>query len=377
MARKRKGNDTQQYFTWDYLMKQKDRDGEVPSFFMAISSVRGPGKTYDMCSQMLKQRLGHDCPLAELIGTRREIALICRTKKKIGNFAMGVFGQVIADKYPNSIIEEKMVGGAFGELTWVFDPNDKENCEEMRLGWVIPLNSRGDVKTSSSMFTDVGCVFFDEMIPEKGDPYVSEEFDKLINILDSISRGTDRSPHAVEGMIRYLPTFFAANAITAENPYFDGFDLTSKLQSNTILYRGDGLVYQRCDNMNAINRQSNSRIHKAVKGYNASCDGFRDDISAMICKPDDDWGPGRYDCTLYYDGEKYGVMYYPMSGLYYVSHSVDETCRFRYSLTAGGEINVAFLKSSDYFKTLRQAVFNGLIRYQSSKCRTVFEKIRV
>lgn len=377
MGRKRKGNDTQEFFTWDYLMGQTDCDNEVPSFFMAISSVRGPGKTYDMCSQMLKQRLGHECALSELIGTEREICLICRTKKQIGSFAEGVFGTVISDKYPNTVIEETSVGGDFGEITWVFDPNDEELCEKKRLGWVIPLNSRGAVKTSSSMFTKIGCVFMDEMIPEKGDPYVPEEFDKLVNILDSISRGDDESPHAIDGMIRYLPTFFAANAITIDNPYFEGFDLCSKLQNNTILYRGEGIVYQRCDNINAIKRQNDSRIHKAIKGYKSSCTGFKNDISSMICKPDADWGPCRYECTLVYEGDKLGVRYYYESGIYYISHKIDSTSNVRYSLTASGEINTAFIKTSRYFKTLREAMFNGLIRYQSSRCKSVFENIKI
>lgn len=377
MARRHKGNDDLPYFTWDYLLKQRDANGDVPSVFMALSSVRGPGKTYDASSQMLKQFLGHPCALADIIGTGREIALLCRTKKTLGHFAEGVLGQVIVDKYPMSVIEETVIGGAISQINWIFNPGDDDTKEEHILGWVIPLNSRGYVKTVSSMLTKIGVVLFDEMIPEKGDPYVPDEFGKLKNIINSISRGTDDSPQAVDGLPRYIAVMMAGNAITADNPYFDGFGMSGKIQYNTILYRGNSLVYQRCDNKNAIKRQNAGRFNAAVAENVNACEGFWNDDRGQICKPSKDWGSGRYDCTISYNGQKCGVIYYYESGLYYVTHSIDNTCNTNYSLTASGEVNTAFIKSSKYFKSLRDAIFGGLVRYQSLSCKKMLEVIRL
>lgn len=377
MGRKRKGNDEQQFFTWDYALGQLDKNGDVPSVFMALSSVRGPGKTYDASSQMLKQFLGHPCKLAELIGTGREIGLICRTKKTLGHFAEGVLGQVITDKYPMSVIEEVVVGGAISQINWIFNADDEELKEVKTLGWVLPLNSRGYIKTVSSMLTKIGVILMDEMIPEKGDPYVPDEFGKLKSIMGSISRGTDPSPQALPDAVRYVAVLMAGNAITMDNPYFEGFGMTSNIQRDTILYRGNSLIYQRCDNKNAIKRQGSSRFNAAIKDNEDACDGFWNDDNGQICKPSRDWGPGRYDCTISYNGHECGIVYYREVGLYYVTHSLDRTCYNKYSLTASGQVNYAFIKSSRYFKSLREAIFNGCVRYQSMSCKNMFSVLKV
>lgn len=376
MPRSKKGNNEQEYFTWDYLMKKLDRNGELPSYFMALSSVRGPGKTYDLSRQMLKQFLGHDCELARLIGTRRQIGLLCRTKNVLGNYAAGVLGQVIKDKYPMSQIEEVVVGGSISEIYWIMNPEDKECMERHLLGYVLPLNSRGYIKNVSSSLTGIGVVFMDEMIAEKGDPYVPKEFDKFINILQSISRGEDLSPHKVEGEIRYLPVFMAGNAISQNNPYFERFGLCGQLQKDTILYRGEGIVYQRCDNLNAIKRQKKSRLMRAVK-EEVSTTGFWDDNTSGICKPSSDWGRGVYECTLKNEGSKYGIVYYRECGIYYITDKIDDTCHNVYSLTVDGSPNVALLRSARYFKYLREAIFNGLVRFRTVGCRSILDKITV
>lgn len=376
MARRKKIDNNAQYFTWDALLRQRDRHGSVPSVFMALSSVRGPGKTYGASVQMLKQFLGHPCALADIIGTKREIGLICRTKKTLGSFAEGVLGQVIKDKYPNSVIEETQVGGSISEIKWVFNPGDEDTKEEYRLGWVLPLNSRGYIKMVSSMLTGIGVVLMDEMIPEKGDPYVPDEFGKLKNIIDSISRGTDESPQAVDGQVRYVAVMMAGNATTADNPYFVGFGLQSQLQHDTINFRGDALVYQRCDLKAAVRRQNSSRFHAAIKDNEDVTSGFWNDDTAQVCKPASDWGPGRYEATLINNGARVGIIFYYESGIYYVTHSIDETCRNRLSLTASGEINTAFIKSHRYFKTIREAIFNGCVRYQSQACKSFVSVLR-
>ena len=147
--RKRKGNNDLEYFTWDYIMSQTDSDGDVPGTFMACSRVRGPGKTYDIGRQMLKQRLGHPCKLAELIGTERLIGLIVRTKGAIGHTAQGVFGAVLADHYEGSFLKEIGISKAYSEIHWIFPGDGDDEDEDILLGYVIALNGRDEVKTNS------------------------------------------------------------------------------------------------------------------------------------------------------------------------------------------------------------------------------------
>lgn len=374
MSRRKKGNDNDLYFTWDYLLSQVDRNGNIPSIFIAASRVRGPGKTYSMITQILNAFMGIECALSKLIGEGKKFCLMCRNVSEVGNIAEGMMHAVLQDQWADTTVEEiKHMQGAFSEIIWKHGKG--ENMETYSVGYVVPLNSSVKIKRISSMFADVGCIFFDEFVSEDG-VYVGKEITKFQSIQNSMARGSSKDTDGGKH-VRYLPVMMACNCIDVTNPYYVEFGLISQLQDNTKLYKGDYLVYQRCDNINAAKRQRESGFNQAFKRSNyAGEQGYLAQNNLGVRnKPSDDWGEGEYSATLINSDEKFGVWYFPESGIVYVTHSVDMTGRFKYSLTADGMPNTEFIKRSSYFQGLRDAFCEGRMRFKSAKCKQIIADI--
>lgn len=374
MSRRKKGNDNDLYFTWDYLLSQVDRHGNTPSIFIAASRVRGPGKTYSMITQILNAFMGIECALSKLIGEGKKFCLMCRNVSEVGNIAEGMMHAVLQDQWQDTAVEEiKHMQGAFSEIIWKHGKG--ENMETFSVGYVVPLNSSVKIKRISSMFADVGCIFFDEFVSEDG-VYVGKEITKFQSIQNSMARGSSKDTDGGKH-VRYLPVMMACNCIDVTNPYYVEFGLISQLQDNTKLYKGDYLVYQRCDNINAAKRQRESGFNQAFKRSNyAGEQGYLAQNNLGVRnKPSDDWGEGEYSATLINSDEKFGVWYFPESGIVYVTHSVDMTGRFKYSLTADGMPNTEFIKRSSYFQGLRDAFCEGRMRFKSAKCKQIIADI--
>lgn len=372
MRKSMKRLDNQQYFTWDFLMKQRDKNGEVPEIFIACSRVRGPGKTTDMGRQMLAQWMGDQCPLGELIGYYRKIAILTTTKQMLGTIAEGTLSSAISLFYPDCQITEKVQAKSYSEI-WLrrrVQPDEDKEGEftEECMGYVLPLNSRKTIKEISGMFLEVGVMFLDEFIAPDND-YVPDFANKFIDIHNSVARGEDPSPQADPEKGRYVPVFLAANCITQDNPLFIEMDLTQNLQNDTRLYRGNGLVYQRCENTFAVSKQSGSRFNSAFgKSKYLDSRGWMIDDFACIEKPVRNWGRSIYEGTIIVEGKEYGAYWYPANGIIYVCHNVDSTCPHIYNATLDGKPNIPYLKTAQYWKTLRDSLHAGLVRFQDSSC---------
>lgn len=367
--RKKLKLDEQQYFTWDYIMSQKDRNGDVPEIFMACSRVRGPGKTTDIGRQMLAQWRGEPCPLVDLIGTRRKICILTPTKQMLGTVAQGTLSSAIAVHYPGLQVWETIQAKTYSEIHLrTPGKTDVDPPEEEVIGYVIPLNSRKTVKEISGLFLDVGVMFLDEFIAPDND-YVPDYVNKIIDIHNSIARGPDPSPQADPERGRYVPLFLAANCITQDNPLFVDLDLTQHLQNDTRIFRGVGCIYQRCENTFAVGKQAGSRFNQAFSrsGYLGSKGWMIDDFAACE-RPSKSWGRAYYDATLVVEGAKYGAYWYPSNGYLYICHSVDETCPHVYNATIDGAPNVPYLRTGGWWKTLRDSLHRGLVRFQDAQC---------
>lgn len=346
------------------LLESKDRNGEDPELFIVCSRVRGPGKTYSF-AKTLMDRFYDD---------GGKFVLLCRVGAELGSVAEGMMKSMMADHYPGLIMSEKIkMGRTFSEV-WVEsqasgeDDDDSDGpIKKEHVGYVIPLNGADRIKKVSSTFTDAVHGYFDEFQPEYDSTYLKDEVERFKSVHTSIARGGGSSR-------RYFPIYMSSNAISIANPYFVGLGLTTKIQSDTKKYRGDGYVYQRAENVELAESHDGSAMSRAFRGLKSS--NFTDnswvnDNGSGVCKSDPAWGRSYYMGTLVTGEAKFGVFHYPEVDMTYISHNVDKTYSGVYRIEIDGEPNLPLLRSNYLAKNIKQSIQFGTMRYQSETAKRV------
>ena len=84
------------------------------------------------------------------------------------------------------------------------------------------------------------------------------------------------------------------------------------------------------------------------------------DDSSLVEKPDN-WGRGRYCCTLHAGSDTFGVYAYS-NGMRYISRNIDVTCKYDYNLIVNGSYNRPALMTTPMLQQLRTEFYKGLIR---------------
>ena len=343
------------YFHCDWLLKLKDCNGKKPNFIFVCSKERGPGKTFSFTELLMKN----------LLEKGEKFALLVRIKDELGSTAYGMFKNVLEAKYPEITMYEQKVGKVYSNI--FIDRQNGTEKETIHAGYVLPLNSASRIKKISGTFIDTEAFFFDEFIPLTKQEYVPGEITKFQAIVESVSRGKGKT-------VRYVPIYMCSNALDRYNPYFVELKLVSKLQDNTRLYRGDGVIFHQTVNQRAIKEHKENGIARlfsstAQTDYEDS-NTWATDCKAAICKPND-WGRPTYFTTICYKGDEYGVKYYSDVGLYYIDRTPDKKHPFRFCLTLDGEKNLPLLKTSPIAKILRDAIEGGCTRYKDNGCRNM------
>lgn len=333
----------QDHYNCEKLVNSKDKNGQTPIFYVVCSVERGPGKTYSFSKKLFEN----------FLSTGQKFILLTRNKGDLGNVAAGILDSYLAPEYPDYRIFEKIqMKGVFSVIYAEKGFGDEKERHE--IGYVIPLRCADMIKKISSLFYDATAFFFDEFQP-KG-TYLKDEVGLFYDIYKSIARGEGKA-------VRYMPVYMASNTIQIQNPYFVAFGLTSAIQSNTKFYRGDQVVYERCeiDGLAEMHRQSGIDI--ALKSYlNKRGDNtWLNDNNSLVAKPGD-WGRGLYICTLKYQNQLLGLYEYPSAGLTYISRQIQRNCRYTYNLTLDGDLNIPMIKSAQIFKNLRDKFFKGQVR---------------
>lgn len=328
------------------LLTMTDREYEEPEIFFAVSN-RGPGKTYGFSWLLLEY----------FRRTGRKFALLCRTQTDLGVYANGVLSAALTDKFPKVTIKEVVSKTSkFSEIHWC--NNDEDKTEEI-CGYVLAINAAYGLKNYANLFNDVDVMFLDEF---QGDKYVSNELDKFANLHDTVARGGGKA-------VRYVPVILASNSITIENPYFREFGISSKIQSNTHFYRGTGLVLERFHNKYAADEREKSAFNRALKNnemVRSSIDNtWLNDSYACICKPTEEWGGHMYMATLMDGKYKYGVRWYPNTGYYFISPSVDSGNKNIWNISVDGVENVPMIRGGVLFATLRSKFQSGQLMFSN------------
>ena len=343
------------FYHWDWLLKQKDRNGKRPIIYIVCSKVRGPGKTFDATKKLMER----------LLANGEKFILLCRIKDDLGTIAEGIFKHVLRQKYPEVTMYERKVGRIYSNI--FIDVTKGKEKETLHAGYVIPLNSASSIKNISGMFADAEAFFFDEFQPMSKHEYLPDEVVKFQSIYESVARGNGQT-------CRYVPVYMSSNTIDRYNPYFVALGLVSKLQDNTRFYRGNGFVFQQTTNEYAVKAHKEQGISAILNtGRNsdyADDSTWANDCKTAVCKPDD-WGRPTYFTTICYNGGEYGVKYYSDVGLYYIDRTPDKKHPFRFCLTLDGEKNLPLLKTSPIAKILRDAIEGGCVRYKDNGCRNM------
>lgn len=331
------------------LLNTKDLDREMPEIFIACSN-RSAGKTYNATWAIIH---------GILTGYIDQIIILCKSKNRAKNVALGCFDAVLRDHYSEyTIVEEPCPSGDYFtlHLKRSVDYGDGPIEELTPMGFTIPLNTADNLKVYSALFRDVNIILMDEF---QGN-YCPDEVNKFTNLHTTVARGEAGSAS------RYLPVLLLSNSMSIENPYFVELGITGKLQSNTHWLRGRGFVLERFVNEFSASQQRESRFNVAFaknKQIRSNIDNtWLNDDFACIEKPNN-WGRG-YCHHLFINGkDTYGMYYYPDMCYYYISRNWDKTCTSVFNITPTVVEDIPTLRYALPFTKLRDAYYRGLVRF--------------
>lgn len=337
----------------DLLKSRNKSSGVYPETFMAMSN-RGGGKTYPFTKCLMWAAMKYDF----------KIGLLCRTKNQLGGYWRGVFGGVLDDIWNDWKCTEKKMSDLYSAVIM--------ECEDDRkvVGYVLPLNSAYGLKNHSSEIKDCDVLFMDEF---QSPDSVPDEMDKYDTMHITIARGSDGG---VDYGTRYLPTILCSNSLSITNKYMAFFGLMSKIQSNTKLYRGEGISLLRFKNEVVAGNQMRTAYYRSkIKTAQSASDidnAWLNDNSACVGRPE---GRSEYVATVIDGNVKYGVHFYYEVGMYYVGRNIDSGCRNVYVVQPGGELNVGMLKTGYVFSVLRDYYSRGLVMFSDQSLKGNMEKI--
>lgn len=332
-------------------LSMTDRNGDKPEIVIVVSN-RGGGKTYPASRVMMDEIF---------LQNRRKFALLCRTKNELCGVAEPIFKPYLRDHLPGCSVVEKLDRcRCFSRIFLV----DKEGKSDL-CGYTLALNGVEGVKKASGEFIEVDMMFMDEF---QGSRYLPDEVGKLIDIHMSVTRGDS------DEMVRFVPVLLCSNALSIANPYFSALSITSKIQANTNVYRGDGVVLLRFVNREVAVAQETSPFNRAFKKHprmvsNIDNTWLNDDYTC-VGKPKDA-GRTMYMCTVVAGDKRFGVRGYSKDDCYSISRSVDETSKLVFGLGESGE-NLPVIMTSATFQTLKRALLLGKLWFSDLECKRMF-----
>ena len=311
-------------------------------FLIVVSEdeERGCGKTYSMCRLLLNRYLE--------TGTR--FVTFTRKMKQLAHTAEGMFGQYIADNYPNGNIYEVLQGNGIYTEIWFEQTSGEDKIRDL-IGFTIPLKSAGDIKLISSLFSskDVGMFWMDEFMPTDN-KYLPDEPLLMRNIYKSVNR-----------KMLDIPIVLTANTITLGNPYFTYLHINKLLQTNTRKLCTENFLYEKVEVEGLREKHQQSGIDRAFNMKDRNSNVWINDDNSLVCKPEN-IGRGYYICTLVYGSNKFGVLEYNGSGFFYITRKVDTSCKYVYSLKSNGNLDVPLLRTSPLLQKIRNKFFSGQVR---------------
>ena len=233
------------------------------------------------------------------------------------------------------------------------------------MGQMIPLSKARGYKGGNT--PDVRTLVFDEFIAEKGEQYLEDEPDYLLNLWETIDRRRD-----------LLRLYLLANAADLVNPYFVqwGIQLPPKGKTKTYKHRRSTITIQYADDAAFKRAAAETDIGSFTAGsaYDryALDNEFVDDPTVLISdKPPE----AQFRCELIFKRQSYGIWMDINEGNWFVTRKVvKDPDRERYVLLRRDmRPNTILLARADpLLKTLKRAIMQGFCYFNSVRTREGF-----
>lgn len=340
------------------LKDMADSTGQPASFLFVMSSDRGPGKTFSVCKMLIEN----------FEATGEKFILFRRYSRELGSTAQGIFKGYFTAIHPDWNMKETIKKKGGYSIINLYKGEEEKPVE---VGYVLPLNMMTDIRNGSSEFVDATWGFFDEFQPKLKREYLPNEFDIFYDVYKSIARGGKKGEEGKA--VRPFRVVFVSNTIDIDDPYLYAFGLSSKIQEDTMLYRGKRVIYERVEVEGLKQMHAESDIDVACQNYlkKKGNNLWLNTDSSLVCKPDG-WGHGTYIATLTYSGEDFGLLHYGGTGFWYLTRTIEKNCKHKYNLTlATGATNTPVLKSVTLFRQLRDAFYAGKVRVHDTALQTI------
>lgn len=326
------------------LFNTTDLDGDAPECRCVVGNRIG-GKSFFFKKHFVRRFLKK---------TGEKVGLLVRYINDIPGYDKKFWSDIGPKVFPSHDIELKpLFNGGVGSLK--IDGRD--------FAYVVPLNKPVRNKECSALLSEVSDLFFDEFMAEDG-RYLPDEYDKFDSLRLSVSRAGARTGAAV----RTVPTYFAGNAVSVFNPYFDQWGVASRIRNDTKMLKGHGWIVEQYYNKDAADLVTTSYKTLGTKHLEyATNNEYLLDVN-NFCKKIP--GMKKQVCRLIVSGRAYGL--WEMGGIFYVSSSPGES-RVSYACdhdhTAG---TLRMSASLDIAKAGRKAYDLGLVWFENPQCRRAF-----
>lgn len=336
-----------EYWSPHPLIDMKDINGNDPVLFL-VDGNRTSGKTFG----------SKDFILENFLKKNEQFIWLKRFGKQLNNEVNNFYKDLNEIKYT----------GQMRSKVELEDSIEKFYYNEKLCGFCVAINSADNIKSKSSLFSDVTWMILDEFQSETT-KYCTDEVSKLISIYTSIARGKG-------SYMRPVKVLLVSNSVSPMNPYYYELEIAPRLKNDTKFLKGDGFVLQRYMNKSAALTLKTQGLGYVFKNnrYNtyASGDGYYIDDSAFLDKPS---CPGKPYALLRYNNQLYG--FWDHTYYYYISHKYDPATKLKYGVTAtdhGVDYFYARDKSDMLYKVLMESFSKGLLRFQDLDCKNVFYK---
>ena len=248
------------YFEAHPVTDFKDANGDVPEILI-VDGNRTGGKTTAFSRFLVDEFLNHG----------KKFFIIKRYKNELKDIADAFFSDIRSLFFEDHVMTSKShADGAYIELFL-----DKKSC-----GYASALTMTGKLKLYSHIFADVENMFFDEYQDEYN-VYLPDELKRFHSLHTTIARGHGKA-------VRFVPVYMASNSISIFNPYYRTFGITSKINSSTKVYRGDGFVLLRLTIKDVALEQRKSAFNRAMNGS-----GYLDSAVDNAFLNDDSFNVGK------------------------------------------------------------------------------------
>lgn len=232
-------------------------------------------------------------------------------------------------------------------------------------GEALPLSSWQSEK--SNEYPNVTTIIFDEFIRQKdikGDGYLPNEVDALLNLMDTVFRNRENSR-----------VICLSNAVTTINPYFVYFGVLSTLNINKRFNAYEEVLIEIPESIDFTDARRKTRFGKLIDGTDyadmALDNEFTQDVDTFIEARSKD---AKFQFSIQFKGETFGVWADTRLTLMYLCNEHDPSSKdvFALSMNELSETNklISNYKDSYHMKKFVGAFKHSLLRFDNQKIRT-------